>query len=246
MTGDDFTVPDDLTELLGPAQPAEWLARPADHLLAPDVAAVALDGPDLTGTAGASSRAQLAGSRAVFGRRLTPEQRAVRQQARAEEHVAKVLDRLARVGARVLHDRCTPSGFGQIDHILISSAGIHLVEVVAVSVRATLSFVNGCPRVGSVPIDQRLKQVDAVAGEVSAAAAAIIPRAGMPVRAYATASVVWGSPVRGFTYHDVDVVSLNAVPAWAASKPAIYDPSAVAMLTDAVARVCLPYRHASL
>ena len=68
----------------------------------------------------------------------------------------------------------------------------------------------------------------------------------MPVKAYATTTVVWEAPGRGYTYHDVDMVSLNAVPSWVASKPAIYDSSAIAVLTDAVARVCSPYGLASL
>lgn len=160
----------------------------------------------------------------------------MQRQAQAEEHVGEVLDRLVRVGSRVLHDRRIPSGYGQLDHILISPAGIHLIEALSVSVKTPLAVVDGVPRVGAVPIDQRLKHLHEIVRDVGTATAALIALGGMPVKVFAMAAVVGGAPLRGFMWDSVDVVVLNAVPSWVASKPAMYDPVAVAALTEAVAR----------
>lgn len=68
----------------------------------------------------------------------------------------------------MLHDRRAPVGYGQVDHLVVNDAGVHLVETVPVSTRAPL-WVDAevTPRVGGLPLRQRLEHVVDLAGELA-------------------------------------------------------------------------------
>lgn len=78
-------------------------------------------------TAGQSTAEALQRSQQLYPGRLSPEQRELRDQVRAEQRVAKLLQRLARVGARVLHDRRLPHSAARLDHLVISASGVYLL-----------------------------------------------------------------------------------------------------------------------
>lgn len=220
----EFVVPDDLSELLGPS-PA-----PPPPPLSPPVAA------DLSGTAGGSARAALERGRLLFGWRLNAEQRALRDQLDAEVHVGAILDRLTRVGARVLHDRLGPDG-SHLDHVVISASGVHIVESIATSKRAPLTVAGpGAPRIGVFPLQHRLRHLHAVNALVADKAADAL---NVPARftVYPLAAVTGTPPTTTpKTFYGVDVVSAALSPGWITRLPAAHSPLVVAALTDVLAR----------
>lgn len=235
MATDEFAVPDDLTELLGscPAPPAP---DPAPTPRRAGSAAAA----DLSGVAGGSTRAKLDRGRLLFGWRLNTEQRALRTQLEAEVHVGAILDRLTRIGARVLHDRVAPDG-SHVDHVVISESGVQLVESIASSRQAPLIFGDhGAPRLGPFPLEHRLVHLHDVNQLVATQTAETL---GMSVRftVFPLAAVTGTPPaMKPKTCWNVDVVPAALTPGWIARLPAAHSSLVVAALTEAVARVCPP------
>lgn len=231
MGASEFSVPDDLSELLGP----DITAPPTP----PTLASPAVTGAVLAGDAGGSTRAKLERGRMLFGRRLSVEQREVQAQLEAEVRVGGILDRLARVGARVLHDRRGPDG-SHLDHVVISESGVHLVETVASSKRLPLNLADpSCPRVGGLPLRQRLVHLRElnrlVAGQVETMLTTVFP-----FTVYPLAAVTGANADLAVLCFDVDLVAAPLVPRWITRLPAVQSPLAVAALTEAVATVCPP------
>ncbi len=228
----EFVVPDDLSELLGPS-PAPPLPPP------PLNAPVAADFP---GTAGGSTRAALERGRLLFGWRLNAEQRALRDQLDAEVDVGAILDRLTRVGARVSHDRLGPDG-SHLDHVVISASGVHIVESIATSKRAPLTLAGpGAPRIGVFPLQHRLRHLYAVNELVADKTAAALH---VPVHftVYPLAAVA-GTPTTSTpkAFYGVDLVPAGLTPGWITRLPAAHSPLVVAALSEVLARVCPPAR----
>ena len=178
----------------------------------------------------------------LFGRRLSEEQRALREQAKAEESVGRVLDRLTRVADRVLHDRRAPVGHGQVDHIVITAAGVHLIESLPVSDRRRLWIDEyGSPRIGQLPLRQRLEHLVDLAGALADQTNRALRRPrGLLI--YPLVAVVGGPTKRNATAHRVDLVSVDLVPCWLHRLPAVHDPLDVAAITEAVAQLCPHYQ----
>jgi Nuclease-related domain len=178
----------------------------------------------------------------LFGRRLSEEQRALREQANAEESVGRVLDRLTRVGDRVLHDRRAPVGHGQVDHIVITPAGVHFIETLPVSERRQFWIDKyGSPRLGQLPLRQRLEHMVDLAGAIADQTNTTLHRPrGLLV--YPLVAVVGASTQRSTTAHRVDLVSVDLVPSWLHRLPAMHDLLDVAAITEAVAQLCPHYQ----
>jgi Nuclease-related domain len=230
----DFRVPDDLSELLGPA--SRLPGSPTLH----GSPSIPVETAVLEGSPGTSTRAKLDRGRVLFGRRLSDEQRALRDQVKAELEVGEVLARLRRVGAQVLHDRLAPDG-GQLDHIVVSEAGIHLIESIASTPTApfAVSAARG-PQLGVAPLEQRLAQVHRASRAVGPRVVSLYPI--RLVSVYPLAAVNGVKSALAGTWYDVDVVAAALVPQWITRLPSVHSPVVVAALTDAIARVCPPAR----
>lgn len=238
MAANEFAVPDDLSGLLGPSP-----APPAGNASPPVSAAPVHAAPpaaDLSGTAGGSTRAALERGRLLFGWRLNAEQRALRDQLDAEVRVGAILDRLTRVGARVLHDRLAPDG-SHLDHVIVSASGVHIVESIAASTRAPLTVAGPAgPRLGVFPLEHRLRHLHTVTQLVADRAGAAV---GVPnhFKVYPLAALTGTPPsTTPTTFYGVDLVPAALTPGWITRLPAAHGPLAVAGLTEAVARVCPP------
>jgi hypothetical protein len=182
------------------------------------------------------------GAAAVRFYRIPPEIEAWRQDADAERHTARVLDRLTRAGYTVLHDRSTAESAANIDHLIIGASGVWVVETDAHGgpVRENSAGVW----VGKAPLRARLGLVAWTGEQVSAALLAELPDGwqlqAQTVLAFARADVPGGLAL----VDGVLLLPAAGVAAYVLSAGVVLRPLDVAMLVDVVERVLPAYQVA--
>jgi len=195
--------------------------------------------PGEENTAGQSALAAFRRSRTLYPGRISPEQRALRDQARAEQSSGKVLDRLARVGVRTLHDRRLPHSAGQLDHLVITGSGIYLVSAVAVTSKKPFQWLGGKPCVGGQTLTGLADYTIAAADEIATTVAGDLDP-GWTIAVFPMITIVGE---KGFGLHVDDGVELAGVRRLAERimyRHWLLDPVEIALLGDAVARACPP------
>ena len=188
--------------------------------------------------AGQSTRARLDRSRIQYPGRLTPEQRDLRVQARAEQRVGKVLDRLARVGVRTLHDRRLPYSAGQVDHVVIAGSGIYLVNTVAIIRRHPTEWIGGRLCIGGRTLAALAHFSVASADEIARTIARDFDE-GWTIVVFPIIAVV-GAPVELHVDEGVEVVGDDQLASRILYRQPVLDQVEIALLTDAAARACPP------
>jgi hypothetical protein len=194
--------------------------------------------PGAENAAGQSTQARFGRSRELYPGRLSPEQRDLRDQAGAERSTGKVLDRLTRVGLRILHDRRLPHSAGQIDHLVIAGSGIYLVNAIAVNSRRPLQWIGGRLCVAGQTLTGLVDYSVAAADEVGATVAGELDP-GWTVAVFPIVAIVgekFGLSVEG----GVEVVGARRLPDRIMYRQLVLDPLEVALLGDAAARACPP------
>ncbi|HEY7048423.1 MAG TPA: nuclease-related domain-containing protein [Jatrophihabitantaceae bacterium] len=189
--------------------------------------------------AGQSTLAAFRRSRTLYPGRISPEQRALRDQARAEQSSGKVLDRLVRVGVRTLHDRRLPHSAGQLDHLVIAGSGIYLVNAVAVTGKRPFEWLGGKPCVGGQTLTGLADYTIAAADEIATTVAGDLDP-GWTIAVFPVLTIVGE---KGFGLHVDDGVELAGVHRLAERimyRHWLLDPVEIALLGDAVARACPP------
>jgi nuclease-like protein len=199
--------------------------------------------PDLVpgdeNAAGQSALAAFKRSRTLYPGRMSPEQRALRDQARAEQRSGKVLDRLARVGVRTLHDRRLPHSAGQLDHLVVAGSGIYLVSTVAVTSRRPFQWLGGKPCVGGQTLTGLADYTVAAADEIATTVARDFDP-GWTIAVFPMLTVVGE---KGFGLHvddGVELVGLARLAERIMYRHSLLDPVEIALLGDATARACPP------
>lgn len=187
---------------------------------------------------GQSTAAALARSRQLYPGRLSPEQRELREQVRAERRVAKVLERLTRVGVRVLHDRRLPHSAAQLDHLVVSGSGVYLVSTIPARRCRPVRWVNGELAVGDRPLFLTAEFTYRAAWQAAQVIAGELGT-GWHVVVYPLVVVV-GAEVAPCVIDQAEVGDLAQLPSRINYRPAVLDPVEVALLTDAAARACPP------
>jgi hypothetical protein len=190
--------------------------------------------------AGQSTTARLARSRALYPGRMSPEQRDLRDQARAERRSGKTLDRLTRVGVRTLHDRRLPRSAGQLDHVVVAGSGIYLVNVVAVSSRRPLQWIGGKPCVAGQTLTSVADFTLAAADEVASTVAAELV-AGWTIAVFPIITIV-GDDFGLHVDDGVEIVGVKRLADRVMYRQPVLDPLEIALLGDAAARACPPAR----
>ena len=194
--------------------------------------------PGEENTAGQSTLARLERSRSLYPGRMSPEQRDLRDQGRAEIGSGKALDRLARVGIRTLHDRRLPRSAGQLDHVVIAGSGIYLVNAVAVSSRRPLQWIGGKPCVAGQTLTALADFGLAAADEVATTVAAeLVP--GWTIAVFPIITIV-GERFGLLVEDGVEVVGLARLADRITYRQPLLDPVEIALLGDAAARACPP------
>lgn len=189
-------------------------------------------------TAGQSTAEALQRSRQLYPGRLSPEQRELRDQVRAEQRVAKLLQRLTRVGARVLHDRRLPHSAAQLDHLVISASGVYLLSAVAAGRHRPLRVLNGDLAVGDRPLFLTTEFTYRAATQAADAIAAELGP-GWNVVVYPQVVVV-GAELPPCLISDTEVGDLEQLPSRLTYRHGVLDPVEVALLAEAAARACPP------
>lgn len=189
-------------------------------------------------TPGQSTAATLHRSRQLYPGRLSPEQRELRDQVRAERRVAKVLERLTRVGARLLHDRRLPHSAAQLDHLVVSGSGVYLVSTVPAGRRRPLRWVNGGPAVGDRPLFLTAEFTYRAAAQAAQVIAAELGQ-GWQVVVYPLVVVV-DAELAPCVIGETEAGDLAQLPSRISYRPSVLDPAEVALLADATARACPP------
>jgi hypothetical protein len=187
---------------------------------------------------GQSTAARFARSRSLYPGRMSPEQRDLRDQYRAERRSGKTLDRLARVGIRTLHDRRLPHSAGQLDHLVIAGSGIYLVNTVAVGSRRPLQWIGGKPCVDGQTLTGLADFSLAAADEVATTVAGDL-HPGWTVAVFPLITIVGDR----FGLHVDDGVEMVGVARLAERimyRQPLLDPVELALLGDATARACPP------
>ncbi len=199
-------------------------------------------GPDVVpgeeNRAGQSTLARLARSRALYPGRMTPEQRDLRDQARAERRSGKVLDRLVRVGVRTLHDRRLPHSAGQLDHLVVAGSGIYIVNAVAVGSRRPLQWIGGTLCVAGQTLAGLADFSIAAAGEVATTVAGDLDP-GWTIAAFPVVTIV-GEKFGLFVDDGVEIVGVHRLADRIMYRQSLLDPLELALLGDALARACPP------
>ena len=190
--------------------------------------------------AGQSTAARLARSRELYPGRMSPEQRDLRDQARAERASGKILDRLTRVGIRTLHDRRLPRSAGQLDHVVIAGSGIYLVNAVAVGSRRPLQWIGGKPCVAGQTLTGVADFSLAAADEVAATVASELD-SGWTIAVFPIITVV-GEDFGLHVDDGVEVVGVARLADRIMYRQPLLDPLEIALLGDAAARACPPAR----
>ncbi|MDT3446621.1 MULTISPECIES: nuclease-related domain-containing protein [unclassified Pseudofrankia] len=172
--------------------------------------------------------------------RVPPEIEAWRQDAGAERHTARVLDRLTRAGYTVLHDRSTAESAGNIDHLIIGPSGVWVVETDAH--RGPVRENSAGVWVGKAPLRARLGLVAWTGERVSAALLAELPDGwqlqAQTVLAFARADVPGGLAL----VDGVLLLPASGVAEYVLSAGVVLRPLDVAMLVDVVERVLPAYQ----
>jgi hypothetical protein len=105
--------------------------------------------------------------------RIPPEIDAWRRDAAAERRTARALDRLARAGYTVLHDRSTDESAGNIDHLVLGASGVWVVETDAH--RGEVRAGGAGAWVGRAPLRARIGLVAWTGEQVSTALLGELP-----------------------------------------------------------------------
>ncbi len=199
-------------------------------------------GPDVIpgeeNTPGQSTAARLARSRKLYPGRMSPEQRDLRDQYRAERRSGKTLDRLARVGTRTLHDRRLPHSAGQLDHLVIAGSGIYLVNTVAVGSRRPLQWIGGKPCVDGQTLTGLADFSLAAADEVATTVAGDLDP-GWTVAVFPIITIV-GDRFGLHVDDGVELVGVGRLAERIMYRQPLLDPVELALLGDATARACPP------
>lgn len=185
-----------------------------------------------------STLAALRRSRALYPGRMSPEQRDLRDQARAERRSGKVLERLVRVGVRTLHDRRLPHSAGQLDHVVVAGSGIYLVNAVAVTSRKPLQWLGGKPCVAGQTLTGIADFTIAAADEVATTIAADFDP-GWTIAVFPMLTIV-GEKFGLHVDDGVELVGVERLPERIMYRQALLDPVEIALLGDAAARACPP------
>jgi Nuclease-related domain len=167
-----------------------------------------------------------------WGLRFQPSSDAVawRRGAAGERRTAWLLAPLERQGWAVLHDLALPGSRANIDHLVIGSGGVFVIDSKLYRGRLQL---DGSGRLwhGGYPLAPTLRAVSFEADE----AAQVLPDAGvvvLPIVAVHGAQVPWGKVVSD----GVPVVAARRLPSMLRARPAVLGPERVAGLA-ALARV---------
>lgn len=214
----------------GPPAPQHGMATPRHQ---PDLF------PGEENPAGHSTLAALKRSRELYPGRLSPEQRALRDQARAEQRTAEAVARLVRVGVRILHDRRLPHSAGQLDHLVVAGSGIYLVNVVAVTKRRPLEWLGGKPCVGGQTLTGLADYTIAAADEVATTVAADFDP-GWRIAVFPMLAIV-GAKFELHVDDGVELVGVDRLPDRIMYRQWLLDPVDLALLGDATARACPPF-----
>jgi hypothetical protein len=213
----------------GPPAPQHGMATPRHQ---PDLF------PGEENTAGQSTMAALKRSRALYPGRLSPEQRDLRDQARAEQRSGQALARLVRVGVRILHDRRLPRSAGQIDHLVVAGSGIYLVNSVAVTKRKPFQWLGGKPCVAGQTLTGLADYTIAAADEVATTVAADFDP-GWRIAVFPMLTIV-GEKFELHVDDGVEMVGVERLPDRIMYRQWLLDPVDLALLGDAAARACPP------
>ncbi|WP_322753361.1 nuclease-related domain-containing protein [Frankia sp. Cas3] len=171
--------------------------------------------------------------------RSPPEIESWREDAEAERHTARALERLARAGYTVLHDRSITGSAGNIDHLVIGPSGAWVVETAAH--RGPLRQNRAGLWAGKVPLHPMLELVAWMGEEVTNQLVAELP-AGWQVCVQPVIAFARAAPPHGLAVLD-DVVLLPAtgVADYILTAGVLLRPLDVAVLVDAAERVFPAY-----
>jgi hypothetical protein len=133
------------------------------------------------------------------------------QGARGEQHLGALLDRLRDEGMAVLHDRRIPGTRANIDHIVISSSGVFVIDAKNYSGRAEVRDVGGFFRADRrfyVGGRDRTKLVEGMQRQVTAVRAALESRSiEVPVhQVICFVAADWGLFPRRLRVDEVNIV----------------------------------------
>ncbi|MBL7496770.1 NERD domain-containing protein [Frankia sp. CNm7] len=171
--------------------------------------------------------------------RIPPEIEAWRRDAAAEKRAARALDRLARAGYTVLHDRSTADSAGNIDHLIIGASGVWVVETDAH--RGPVRQSGAGIWAGKAPLRARLGLVSWTGEQVSQALLAELPEGwqlqAQTVLAFARAEVPGGLAL----VDGVLLLPADGVAEYVLSAGVVLRPLDVAMLVDVAERVLPAY-----
>jgi hypothetical protein len=158
--------------------------------------------------------------------RPSPEAIAWRHGAAGERRTARLLNPLARQGWVVLHDLAVPGSRANIDHLVIGSGGVFVIDSKQYRGRLQLD-PTGRLWHGRYPLTPTLQAVSFEADR----AAQVLPDPGMavvPIVAVHGAQVPWGKVVM----NGVPVVAAIRLPSMLGELPAVLGPERVASLAD--------------
>ncbi len=194
--------------------------------------------PGNENTAGQSTLAAFHRSRTLYPGRTSPEQRDLRDQARAERRSGKVLDRLVRVGVRTLHDRRLPHSAGQLDHLVVAGSGLYLVNTVAVTSRKPLQWLGGKPCVAGQTLTGLADFTVAAADEIATTVARDFDP-GWTIAVFPVITIV-GEKFGLHVDDGVEQVGVGRLAERIMYRQWLLDPVEMALLADAAARACPP------
>jgi len=194
--------------------------------------------PGNENTAGQSTLAAFQRSRTLYPGRMSPEQRDLREQSRAEQRSGKVLDRLVRVGVRTLHDRRLPHSAGQLDHVVIAGSGLYLVNVVAITSRRPFQWLGGKPCVAGQTLTGLADFTVAAADEIATTVARDFDP-GWTIAVFPMLTVV-GEKFGLHVDDGVELVGVDRLAERVMYRQSLLDPVEIALVGDAAARACPP------
>jgi hypothetical protein len=173
--------------------------------------------------------------------RIPPEIESWRRDAAAERRTARALDRLARAGYTVLHDRATPDAGGNVDHLVIGASGVWVVETD--SHKGTVHTSGAGIWVGKAPLRARLGLVVWISEQVSQTLLAELPE-GWQLEAQTMVAFDRATVPGALALVDgVLLLPAKGVAEYVLSAGVMLKPLDVAMLVDAAQRV-LPAHEA--
>ena len=221
--------------------PAEIAPAPVDTWSSPrhSPAEVATD----SAPAGAAVAAQLARSRELRGGwRWTSEQKQLKATLRMQRQMGADLDQLTHIGARVLHARRAPDSAQPVDHIVVDARGVFVVADVLSTPDHPVSW-HPSGHLATDGISMRLYEESLVGlarDGIGAAERLLGERWRVPVEPVIVVSGGTGGTVApGTARSGATVCSAAALKhvVHAPLTPALFDPTDVAVIADAVARI---------